>query len=771
MPRLAWPPVGQALARENARQWYGIASSADGVKLTAAARSDQLYTSTNSGVTWTARDSVRAWWAVASSSDGSKLAATATGGRIYTSAATTTSNPLAGAAGTTVGLQYIGNNQWQALTEANAASANSVAAANITGTVAGTQIAVGAVGSTQLASGLTLGGVTIGTFNGNLVGNASIALSAASFTGSLIGDVGGTQLGTVVMQVGGTSAASVAAGANVANAATSANTASALVKRDGSGNFSAGTINLGGGITLPTTTSFSVGVIMQNGARLFHSYGSGNFFVGTNSGNFTMTGNFNTAAGSAILQSNTTGSENTGTGFSALYSNTTGSENTANGIVSLFSNTTGTGNAAVGWSALANNTTGFGNIALGRRAGQNLTTGNNNIVIGNEGVAGEANTIRIGTPGTQTDTYLTGVVHGDGSGLTGVGGGLSWVSIAGTTQSAAPRTGYIATSASQTTITLPASPTVGDVVRVTGWGTGGWKIAQNAGQSISTNGSMPSFLEAGRESIRSWSSVASSSDGTKLVAAVFGGQIYTSVDSGATWTARESSRLWNRLASSSDGTELVAVTSSQIYTSTDSGATWTARESNRSWLSVASSSTGTKLVTVVQNGQIYTSTDSGATWTARESNKNWRSVASSSDGTKLVAVVDGGQIYTSIDSGATWAVRESSRPWYSVASSSDGAKLVATARFDQIYTSIDSGVTWTARGKTRDWRSVASSSDGTKLVAVADPGQIYIPSPTSSTTSGSAGSLDGGQFAAIELLYIGGGQFIPLSSAGTIVSF
>jgi len=41
-----------------------------------------------------------------------------------------------------------------------------------------------------------------------------------------------------------------------------------------------------------------------------------------------------------------------------------------------------------------------------------------------------------------------------------------------------------------------------------------------------------------------WQSVASSSDGTKLVAVVNGGFIYTSTDSGVNWTQRDSSRNW-----------------------------------------------------------------------------------------------------------------------------------------------------------------------------------------------------------------------------------
>ena len=57
-------------------------------------------------------------------------------------------------------------------------------------------IANGAVGSSQLASGLTLGGTTTGTFSGNVTGNVSG--SAASFTGSLSGEVSGTQSATTI---------------------------------------------------------------------------------------------------------------------------------------------------------------------------------------------------------------------------------------------------------------------------------------------------------------------------------------------------------------------------------------------------------------------------------------------------------------------------------------------------------------------------------------------------------------------------------------------
>jgi Chaperone of endosialidase len=129
------------------------------------------------------------------------------------------------------------------------------------------------------------------------------------------------------------------------------------------------------------------------------------------------TGNNNTADGHDALFSNTTAIRNTATGSFALFANTTGPDNTAVGYFALFSNATGDSNTATGYDALVNNTTGAGNIALGNFAGSNLTTGNNNIDIGNQGVAGEANTVRIGTEATQTATYIAGI---SGVGVMGV---------------------------------------------------------------------------------------------------------------------------------------------------------------------------------------------------------------------------------------------------------------------------------------------------------------------------------------------------------------
>jgi hypothetical protein len=141
---------------------------------------------------------------------------------------------------------------------------------------------------------------------------------------------------------------------------------------------------------------------------------------------FNTTGGGNTANGYHALYSNTIGGNNTANGLEALFSNTEGEGNTANGRTALRSNTTGGFNTAIGRSALFDNTSGEGNIALGYISGANLTTGDYNIGIGNLGFPGESGTIRIGSTGTQTRTFIAGI-----SGATASGGAAVFVNASG----------------------------------------------------------------------------------------------------------------------------------------------------------------------------------------------------------------------------------------------------------------------------------------------------------------------------------------------------
>ncbi len=113
------------------------------------------------------------------------------------------------------------------------------------------------------------GGFSAETITGNLLGNATTATTAGvagtaiNFLGPLGGDVSGAQGATLVNQVGGLPAASIAASAAIVAAATNLNTASTLIWRDADGNFSAGTItgNLLGSATSALTAGTAVSAL------------------------------------------------------------------------------------------------------------------------------------------------------------------------------------------------------------------------------------------------------------------------------------------------------------------------------------------------------------------------------------------------------------------------------------------------------------------------------------------------------------------------------
>ena len=418
------------------------------------------------------------------------------------------------------------------------------------------------------------------------------------------------------------------------------------------------------------------------------------------------------------------------------------------------------------------------------------------------------------TGGITTATVAGSQITGTITNAT-IPGVAPWVTVSGTSQQAVSNTSYLVIGSSLATITLPASPVAGDVIKVSGQGAGGFTIVPGAGQAIFGGQFVPGGTWIARETYRSWASVASSADGVKLVAAENYGAIYTSSDSGVTWfpqsaggmywrslasdadgvklvaveyfggiftstdsgiswTLRPYTGSWTSVASSSDGVKLAAADGSQlgqIYTSTNSGATWTpGGPGDGFWQAVASSSDGTKLVAATSNGGIYTSTDSGANWSLQPNagSRSWQSVASSADGTKLVAAVGGGQIYTSANGGVDWIERTSagSRSWRAVATSADGMRLVAVAAAeaggDAIYVSADNGMTWTARESNRQWGAVASSANGTKLVAAVSGGQIYTSAPATTIT--------GGQYSAAELVFGGNAQWLLVSQNGALTT-
>lgn len=127
-------------------------------------------------------------------------------------------------------------------------------------------------------------------------------------------------------------------------------------------------VNEVGNLELPTTTNI-IGIIEQNGSRVFHTYGTRNIFLGAAAGNFTQTGADNIGIGDQTLESLTSGFENTAVGRLTMQHTTSGRSNMAVGLSSMVWNTTGSFNLAIGRVALFYNQTGRDNVCIGNEAG------------------------------------------------------------------------------------------------------------------------------------------------------------------------------------------------------------------------------------------------------------------------------------------------------------------------------------------------------------------------------------------------------------------
>ncbi len=223
--------------------------------------------------------------------------------------------------------------------------------------------------------------------------------------------------------------------ANSATTATNSNITSAIVARDTSGNFSAGTItaNLSGNATTATSATTSTNfsgslsgdvtgtqgstVVSTVGGQIASSVAAtvtafaaatssnvantlvvrdatGNIAVQTMSAvddvvseNIFLNDSTSSSIGN-IVKNGTTfihnfGTSNTFAGEGSGNFTMSGSgQNTGIGKSALVANATGESNTAIGFSALTANTTGSQNTALGANTGTGVTTGNNNVMVG-----------------------------------------------------------------------------------------------------------------------------------------------------------------------------------------------------------------------------------------------------------------------------------------------------------------------------------------------------------------------------------------------------
>ena len=246
---------------------------------------------------------------------------------------------------------------------------------------------------------------------------------------------------------------------------------------------------------------------------------------------------------------------------------------------------------------------------------------------------------------------------------------------------------------------------------------------------------------------RSWFSVATSSDGSTIIAGTSDGSIQISHDSGLTWDAelaRSFGGTFTSVTVGSDGMNMAA-------TSFGTGSIWGSSNSGLDWqpvaylgegvFTLASSSDGSRLLAGSILGWLMESSDYGVHWWAIGGTGfgTWWDVAMSGDGVHLVVADNQGQrLLTSSDFGITWQVRLSGQAFTGVTSSSDGTHLAIASYGGYIYTSTDSGETWTERPSagSRHWASLTSSSDGRIIVAGADISEgLFISSDFGQTWS------------------------------------
>ena len=81
-------------------------------------------------------------------------------------------------------------------------------------------------------------------------------------------------------------------------------------------------------------------------------------------------------------------------------------------------------------------------------------------------------------------TGSNGVYVVNGANSIEIGYSPAFNDVTGTSETMSDINVYLANNASLVTLTLPASSSLGDFIKIVGTNTGGWKIAQNAGQTI-----------------------------------------------------------------------------------------------------------------------------------------------------------------------------------------------------------------------------------------------------------------------------------------------
>lgn len=328
---------------------------------------------------------------------------------------------------------------------------------------------------------------------------------------------------------------------------------------------------------------------------------------------------------------------------------------------------------------------------------------------------------------------------------------IGWIPTNSTAFQAQIDHGYVLASPELVAVTLPATANAGDIVRISGAGTGGWQVKENSGQTILGNlASYKSSYPMAAPSGGDYRAVAGSVDGTRLYAVGNFLGIYASIDSGRTYNqVGQVSGYWQSIACSANGRIVFAAPSPAglIQESTNSGVSW-----------FSTGVSGATVTCTAGGTPIYTA-----------------SVVCSGNGTYLGKVVSGGINLSTNGGSSFFSVPAPAANVSCLGVSSDCTRLVAGVTNGLLYASANLGATWTSITPTNQaWAGAWMSGDGSKFAgAVSTVGSYtggiyyYGASPQAGTVSTNS-AISGSQGSAVELQCTGNGQFIPVSSSGTI---
>jgi len=263
--------------------------------------------------------------------------------------------------------------------------------------------------------------------------NTFVGRQAGNLTLTTVSAVNNTGIGTNALDSLTTGSSNTAVGRDALTSVTSG-TSNTAVGSSSLDSVSTGANNTGvGASSLSSVTSgtHNVGIGVDAGSSI--TTGDDNTAVGYQALQSVTTGSNSCAFGSSSLTDLTSGTHNSAFGTNSLRSATSGGDNSAFGYQALDSVSTGTQNTAVGSTSGGSLTSGTGNTIIGYNSGTSLTSGGHNVIIGDgsgnslstssssniliksAGVAGDVNTIRIGTEGSGTSqinkAYMAGIYN------------------------------------------------------------------------------------------------------------------------------------------------------------------------------------------------------------------------------------------------------------------------------------------------------------------------------------------------------------------------